>query len=235
MRRNFVFMGQSNASGRGNLADVPAYANIARMFLYGNDGVWKAAAEPVDSPVGQVDASLTDTTAGAGAAMAFANRICTLYGADEVGLVPANKGSTSIVLHRRLWSRKYIYGAALARIREAEALGTTAGIVWWQGEADTGTAALAAAWPERFANLIANIRADLGNLNLPVVFVQLNSLSHKEVAWNRLRALQADIKMKNVAMVPSAGWEFSADKVHCTTAGYQTAGVDIANAMAAML
>lgn len=225
-------------SGRGLLAEVPAYANNARMFMFGNDYQWKQAAEPLDSNTGQVDAISVDSGSGAGIGMAFANRICTLRATDEVGLIPCAKGSTSIQQWRRTWSINSLYGSAIKRAYAAASNGTLAGLLFWQGESDTLKIYDAQAWPERFSNLIANFRQDLGDLNLPVVFGQLNSLTHpKHPHWQRLRNAQATISMNKVAMVDThsdaAGWQ--ADKVHAKTSQYQTIGIAFANAMNPLL
>jgi hypothetical protein len=236
MRRNFLIMGQSNASGRGLLAQAPEYPNLSRMFLYGNDGIWKQAVEPIDSNVNQVDKISGDPNAGVGVGMAFANRICTLFPNDEVGLIPACLSSTYIISWRRTWTRTSLYGSAVNRAYEADGQGTLSGILWWLGENDAINRVYAMAHGERFANLMADFRQDLNKPLLPIVYARWNNLSQpNRPYWKTIRGQQEAFRMKNIAMASTDGVPFQADRVHCTTEGYVTIGIRMADAMATML
>lgn len=237
MIRIFLVAGQSNTSGRGNLNEVPTYEHNDRIFMYGNDGVYKQAAEPVDSGTNQIDSISYDDNAGAGFAMAFANRICELYPDDQVCLVPAASGSTFITAWRRFWVRN-LYGSAINRVWEAQAEcgGVISGILWWQGEAETTDGAKALAWRENAANLFADMRQDLNNNILPICMARLNNLNPAGKAqWNTVRNGQNDMVMKNLRVVSTDGVTYQSDKVHCTTAGYVDIGIRFADAMAEML
>src|SRR5215210_7641774 len=64
-----ALVGQSNASGRGDLAELPPDfpANANRLWNFTNVYTWQhPAKEPIDDPVGQVDSVSTDTEAGVG-------------------------------------------------------------------------------------------------------------------------------------------------------------------------
>jgi len=236
MRRNFLMLGQSNMSGRGLVSEVPAYTNASRIFMFANDYTWKAGAESVDNPANQVDICSKDTNAGAGMGMAFANRLCTLFPSDEVGLIPCAMGSTGIRQWRRLWTRNNLYGSALSRAEAAKGSGTLAGILWWQGEAETLDINQVNTWSETFANIIANLRVDLGNLNLPVAFAQLNTLQHpRHKYWQHMRKAQSTIYGRNLVRIDTDGATFQSDNVHCTTAGYQTVGVRFADGIYPLL
>lgn len=230
MRRNFIFAGQSNNSGRGIVSQVPAYANSDRMFLYGNDGVWKLASEPFDSNVGQIDNCSNDENAGAGPALAFANRMCELFPEDEVGIIPCAMGSTNIDQWRRLPTRDNLYGSMIGRAMDAESEGVLSGLVWWQGEAESLDSSKAVAWREKFGQLVGDIRVDLAKLSLPIAFVRLNNLAHQSHPyWGTVRTYQNKVYIPKVVMVSSDGVSFQSDNVHCTTAGYQDMGVRMAD------
>lgn len=237
MIRIFLIAGQSNASGRGNLLDVPVYEHNDRIFMYGNDGIYKQAVEPIDIDTNQIDPISSDDNAGAGFGMAFANRLCELYPDDQVCLVPASAGSTFITAWRRFWVRN-LYGSAINRMWEAQALtgGVISGILWWQGEAESTDSAKANAWREQASNLFANMRQDLNNNILPICIARLNNLNPSgKPYWNTVRNGQNDMTMKNFAVVSTDGVAYQADKVHCQTLSYCTVGIRFADAMYPML
>jgi hypothetical protein len=229
--------GQSLASGRGDLDDVPVFANNSRMFMFGNDYQWKLASEPIDSPVNQVDKISIDTVAdaGSGICMGMMNRLCELRPEHEFAVIPCAKGSTRIDQWRRFWSRNYLYGSMMNRINEALKLPGTelAGLVWWQGEADTvGTSAQALGYLEKISRLFANIRSDLGRPDLPIAVARLNNLSHpNNPYWKTIRAAHDQICMKNVVVVSTDGLEYQKDRTHTTTPGGIDGGVRFADAI----
>jgi hypothetical protein len=237
MRRNFLLLGQSNMSGRGVISEAPAQPNIDRIWLYGNDGVWHHAPdEPLDSGTNQVDAATNDgSNAGVGPGLAFANRMCELYPDDEIGLIPSNKGGSDMLDWRRWWVRNCLYGSTLARCMEV-GLDNIHGILWWQGEADTGSTSDAANWLERFSHCMGNMRHDLCNPKLPVVVAILNNLSPpNSPGWSTVRSAQTRLVAPNLAVIPTEGVPFKSDKIHATTEGQQTIGVRYADAMYALL
>lgn len=237
MRRNFLMIGQSNMSGRGDLAQVPTYANASRIFMYGNDDVWKLASEPIDSNTNQFDSVSDDgVSVGAGIGLAFANRICELFPNDEVGLIPAAKGSTRISQWRRFYPRDFLYGNAVNRVWDAESQGVLSGVLFWQGEGDTLDTANASGWREDFSNMCSDLRVDLQNLSLPIAFARLNNLSHpSHPYWTTVRNGQTATKMKNLVMVSTDGATYQSGNIHATTAGYVDIGIRFADAIAPML
>jgi hypothetical protein len=240
MRRNFLLIGQSNMSGRGLISEVPAYPNIARIFAYRNNGTWAQAAEPLDSAAGQIDVVSNDgNSAGAGLAIPFANRICALRQADEVGLIIAAKGSSFASQWRRDFSRKSLYGSALARAIEAEASGTLSGILLWQGEAETQLAANIALWAKYWLVTLNWLRLDLGKPALPIGIFRLNNIKHttRHPYWFHVGNAQtaAQKMVSNSVLISTDDVTPQADLVHYPTAGYITLGVRAADAMNPLL
>jgi hypothetical protein len=64
-REVFLLVGQSNISGRGELSQLPAFPNADRVVVYRKTGIAAPAIEPVSD----------ETGAGAGPALAFADRL----------------------------------------------------------------------------------------------------------------------------------------------------------------
>lgn len=241
-RYNFVLYGQSNASGRGTGA-APVYEHNNRIFNFRNNGVWEVASEPIDSATGTTadnDPSWDGPAAANGFGMAFANRLCELHDTVEIGLIPCARGGTRLAQFRAIPNTKNLYGRMSKRVVDSSDLGTLAGILFWQGEADTRDPKIETLkWSDNFGNLVARSRTDFGNAKLPWAYVRLNNLRTTQIQanasgqpyWNTLRQLQTNLSISNVVMVSSDGAAFQTDKTHCTTAGYVTMGIRIADAI----
>lgn len=245
MIRVYAGVGQSNADGRGTGA-APTYANASRIYNYAKDNTLKLAVEPVAVNTGCVYSCMNDTSTGNGPIMPMADKLADYYPNDTILIVPCTKGSTAINQWRRLPTFLNLYGATIARIKEAleaaKAQWPTeevklCGFLWWQFEGDTTTSTDATTWREDFGNLIANFRVDLGELNLPVVLARPNNLSTSNQPYkSTIRNAVDDIYISNLAIanIDSPNVQYQSDGCHCTTAGYQTAGVIFADSMYAI-
>ncbi len=101
-----------------------------------------------------------------------------------------------------------------------------AGYVFWNGETDANAGPSAYnLWPQRFAAMVQDFRKHFGNV--PVVFVQITDTGVPGRA--ELRALQAQISIPNVMMVPTDGIVHLGD--HTDDAGYATMAARVADAM----
>ena len=87
-----------------------------------------------------------------------------------IGLVPCAVGGTQL---KRWQPGGDLYSNAVYRARLAMQDGTLKGILWHQGESDSGTATNANTYGDRLAGMIRDIRADLGAPGLPVVVGQI--------------------------------------------------------------
>ncbi|WP_343518216.1 sialate O-acetylesterase [Sphingomonas sp.] len=232
----YLLAGQSNMSGRGELAELSEAERALDpcIRLYGNDGKWRIAAEPLDDAAGQVDAVAEDRQAGVGPGLFFA-RAMLKRRTRPILLVPCAKGGSSIGRWAPGGGRDTLYGACLARVREAG--GRIAGVLWYQGESDTGSDEKAAAWKARFAALVASLRRDLAAPRLPVVFVQLADRATsperaaRYPAWATVQQAQAAVSLGCTHMVPAKGLTLNADELHLSTAGQRALGQRLAVAM----
>jgi hypothetical protein len=234
--RTYVLAGQSNMSGRGLTDDLtPAErAPDPTIRLYGNDGRWRVAAEPIDSAQGQVDAVSEDRIAAVGPGLFFA-RALRAAGAGPLALVPCAKGGSSIGRWKPGGGRDTLYGSCLARAREAG--GEIAGVVWYQGETDAEKTNAAPAWRRAFEALVKSLRDDLGGERLPIVLVQLADApaqregSRPYPSWTAIQAAQAAPVDACVAMVSAKGLGKREDDLHLTTAAQRALGARLADAM----
>lgn len=245
----FPLVGQSNMSGRGILAGAPSDLTTPNsdIYVFANDYTWKLATEPVDSPTGQVDTVSKDTSAAVGPSMAFALQYLADHPGVQIGLIPCAMGGKTIHEWRRQSLvdstltpiRSNLYGSCLHRIHQAQAYGTVAGLLIYEGESDTRDPAVVAyAQPLNFAVQMetwVNIwRADLLDPDLPVVFAQLATTTDTSlVYWDEVKSQQATAAawLTHTSMVTTDDLALNADGLHLTTASQVTLGQRFAAAM----
>lgn len=232
----YVLAGQSNMSGRGALADLSDGERAAdpRILLYGNDGRWRDAADPLDDAASQIDPVSTDRQAAVGPGLFFARALLGKGVRTPLALLPCAKGGSSIARWVPGSGRDTLYGSCLARTQELKQ--SIAGLLWYQGESDAEKASEPAeAWPRRFREIVTRYRVDVGQPDLPVVFVQLSDKPKKNgerfPSWHRMQQLQAGFSMHCVAMVKATGLTRNDDELHLATAGQRVLGRRLAKAM----
>jgi hypothetical protein len=91
--------------------------------------------------------------------------------------------------------------------------------VWWQGEADAGTAQYYA----RLDALVRRVRAASLNLQLPVAVVQLGPASTRVLGGPGFVAQRWARTDAHAVYVPTHDLEFEPDGIHMTAAGYAAA------------
>lgn len=236
----FVLAGQSNMSGWG---DLPEQQTLhPRAFVFGNDYMWRPASEPIDDPRGQVDqVSLGSGRMGPG--MAFATTLLQAEPELVVGLIPCAKGDTSIHQWQRSLGDDTLYGSCLKRIAAASTMGDLAAVLFFQGEADaldpqkfSERVLSAESYGEMFARYIEDLRADLRQPDLPVVFAQIGSHSAPQdfVNWDLVKAEQAALDLPCTRMITTDDLPLM-DAVHFTSASYQKIGERFAAAYLALM
>jgi hypothetical protein len=226
----FVLAGQSNMSGVGV---VPADQPIdTRVFMFGNDYQWKIAAEPVDSPVRQVDKISEDGGAGFSPSLPFALSLLETNPELRIGLIPCANGNTTIEQWQRHLSDSTLYGSCLKRIRAASTMGEVTAVLFFQGESDaldpaTNQDRLLSAfdYETKFTTFIENIREDLGLSSLPVVFAQIgtNEVPQAFINWKVVQNQQASIELPCVTMITTLDLALQ-DGVHYTRESYRIIG-----------
>lgn len=183
----WVLAGQSNMVGRARIEEP--YARDPRVRLFTLQGAWQLATHPLHEeplPPGV-------TRPGHGPGLEFAR---TLVEANNVpiGLIACAKGGTSM----DQWSpdaggtgRNALYANLLAQVKLAG--GRVAGVLWYQGENDSGPEP-SAVYQRKFLALVARLRADLGRPDLPFLYAQLGRLANEVqkfyAEWNVIREAQ---------------------------------------------
>ncbi|MDA8746237.1 sialate O-acetylesterase [Rubripirellula amarantea] len=179
----YLLIGQSNMAGRGKMSAKDRLPT-PNVFTLDSNNQWKAASHPLhfDKP----------NIAGVGLGLDFAIAMLASDPDIKIGLVPSAVGGTSL----KQWSKGgEFYEAALTRTKIAEKQGTLKGILWHQGESDSG-AGSASTYAERLAQLIADLRGDLDEPALPFV---LGELGDFRVGVKR----RSDIVIEQQQSIPS--------------------------------
>jgi len=161
----YLLIGQSNMAGRAAFTDAEA-APIPRCSLLGRDGKWVPAKNPLN----------IYSTIRKGAGMQkmnpgymFARTMLEKDKSLSLGLVVNAKGGTSI----RSWAKgSKFYKEAIRRAKLAQKTGALKGVLWHQGESDSKDAK----YLDKLKGLIADLRKDLGQPDLPFVAGQVNKV-----------------------------------------------------------
>jgi hypothetical protein len=202
----FLLIGQSNMAGRGAV-EAEDLEPIPGVFALKEDLEWAPAVDPLhfDKP----------DIAGVGIGRSFARTLLAAQPGAAIGLIPAAFGGTSL----DEWKPDgKLYADAVRRARAAMQSGKLRGILWHQGESDTGKEALARSYRERFQAMIARLRADLGAAEVPVVVGELGEFhagGFDAVVNEQLAILP--LKVPRSAFVSSAGLTDKGDKTHFDT------------------
>ncbi len=161
--RIYLLIGQSNMAGRGQVDDEHA-GTIEGCFLLGLQGEWEPASNPLNrhSTIRKgIEMQRLNPGYGFAKAMRKANA------ETPIGLVVNAKGGSKI----EEWEKgARFYDEALKRVREARKTGILKGILWHQGESNSGEPET---YLEKLKGLIADLRKDLGQENLPFVAGQV--------------------------------------------------------------
>jgi len=157
----FLLIGQSNMAGRGKVEAQDKVEN-PHIFMLTKDLKWVPATDPLhfDKP----------GMAGVGPGSEFARDILKADPDATIGLIPCAVGGTSLDQWK---AGGPLYTAAVTRTKEAMKHGKLAGVLWHQGESDSGTPDKVATYADRLSVMIGQLRTDLQADKVPVVLGEL--------------------------------------------------------------
>ena len=156
----YLFIGQSNMAGRGYITDNYK-GSIKNAYLLTPMGEMEPARNPLNK-YSTIRKRLD--LQGVGPAYSFAKAMVEKTG-HKLGLVVNARGGSSINSWLKGADDDY-YGEALRRIRKALKYGTLKAVIWHQGESDSRDPE---AYRVKLQKLVADLRADLGNDELPFI------------------------------------------------------------------
>ncbi len=195
----FLCIGQSNMAGRAPL--LPEDSNpIPGCMLFNKEGEWEPAIHPLNRHSSVIRMPHKNRFGPAGS---FAQTLLQQHPDLRIGLVVNARGSTRI----EQWKKgSQYYNAALRRAKEAQKHGTLKAILWHQGESD---AKKPEGYAEALATLVTDLRADLGQPDLPFL---AGEVSHLPAINQQIRELTTRVP-KNTAVVSAKGLT-KIDKAH---------------------
>ncbi len=216
----YLLIGQSNMAGRGKLEEQDKQTH-PQIFTLTKENTWAPAVDPIhfDKPI-----------AGVGLGRTFGLEMVKAGGTVRLGLIPCAVGGTPI---SRWQKGADLYEAALKRARAAMKEGVIKGVLWHQGENDSGKAETAQAYGKNLDAMIVALRKDLDAPALPIVVGQLGEFYREGANVTTVNeALQSLPKrVPHTAFIPSNGLGHKGDKVHFDAPAYREFGRRYAEAM----
>lgn len=164
----WVIAGQSNAAGYGKspCTDPPEMG----LHVFHACGEWRLATHPLSDSTGtQYPANREGANGSQSPFLAFARTLKQALG-YPIGLIPAALGGSGL----SSWVRGVngdLFENMLAYIRDSG--GGCRGMVWYQGESDTGPEQRKV-YAKRFTQMVKDFRRTLRKPDLPVITAQLN-------------------------------------------------------------
>lgn len=231
----FVLAGQSNASGRGYVSELPPDHFDSRVSALSNAWTWVEAREPLDilDAAGRHDPWAEDS-AGVGPGVAMGLRLIELDPDAQIVLVPCARGGSRAYDWRPGFHANMLYSTCLRKALYAAARsgGKLAGLVYYQGESDALNATDAGAYEGLVATMIAAFRRDTGEPDLPVLLVRLHPTSPGPVYpfWTTILDAQTSLDAQPGVIVVQAQGARLSDQVHLATSAQISLGRSLADA-----
>jgi hypothetical protein len=222
----YVLMGQSNMAGRGVVGPEDKTPH-PRVIMLNLDGRWEQAIEPVtrDRAKGL----------GVGPALAFGKAMAEHDPDITIGLVPCAVGATALAN----WQKgEKLYEDAVRRTKLATEVGTLKGVLWHQGESESGDEKRAGSYDTRWAQMITDFRKDLAAPELPVVIGELgeylytrtgNKSPFAKLVNERIDKIPEEVA--HTAVASSKGLKHKGDELHFDAASQREFGGRYAAAM----
>jgi pimeloyl-ACP methyl ester carboxylesterase len=223
----YLLIGQSNMAGRGAVEDEDRVPH-PRVLKFTKENAWAPAIDPLhfDKP----------NVAGVGLGTAFGRAMAESNPRVTIGLVPCAVGGTSLAR----WQKDGdLYRQAVVRMKAALQDGTLRGILWHQGESDSGSEKTVRNYGERLAQMVRDLRTEFGTADVPFVaghlgeFLKRESKEGRPSFWpvvnEQLDSLPT--RVPHAAVVSSKDLKHKGDVVHFDSASLREFGKRYAAAM----
>ena len=163
----YLLIGQSNMAGRGVIEEQDKLPP-PRVLKFTKEKTWAAGVDPLhfDKPV-----------AGVGIGTTFGRVMAEAQPEVVIGLVPCAVGGTPLA---RWQKGGDLYKQGVERTQAAMRDGTLKGILWHQGESDSGSETTAKNYAERLAQMIRDLRTELNAGDIPFVAGELGQFLQRE-------------------------------------------------------
>ena len=206
----FLLAGQSNMEGAAHSEDyIPPPKDIAdRIFIFDDSYSLQRAREPISK-------------SGIGPSVAFAAEYLVNQNNDDLAVVLVNsaRGGTNV----KQWSPSSVdgelYTESVKRVLAASHLGQVKGVLFFQGENDAEgiDGDHPDDWDQYFCKIASELRADLGDSQLPIVFAQIGAgTSHN---WLKVKEAQSRVNLSYASMIKTDDLPYG-NGVHFTVPAY---------------
>jgi hypothetical protein len=215
----FLLFGQSNMWGVPNPQAQDLVINprveVLTMTSCGRHGTnqWVPAQPPLHGCVGQAGTGTMGP--GVGPGDYFGKALAEAFPQDTILLVPNAIPGVSIDVFQ---PGQAAYNSTLARARMAQQRGEIRGIIFHQGETDSGQDT----WPVRVRTVVDRLRADLGIDNVPFVAGELPETGC--CGGHNTFVAQLPSVIDNAHVVPSDGLGILPDNLHFHVEAQRTFG-----------
>ena len=220
----YLLIGQSNMVGRAELSDEDKQTH-PRIIAINRDNVWAPACNPLPH---------TDTfSQGVGPGMTFARALIEQDKSITIGLIPCAQGAS--VLNQWVKGAE-LYKKAIQRTRAAQKDGVLKGILWHQGESETGSAQLAGSYLQRATRMLKDLRKDLGAPDVPIVVGEIGHYFYDQRSHPYARAVnealgQVRRRITNAGLVTAERLQHKGDDTHLDTRSQRELGKRYARQM----
>ena len=221
MIHSFLLIGQSNAAGRGFLADAEPLDTCNDRLKIQRNGLWVQMFRPVNP-----DRSFSGTCLAESFAKAYADE----HPDVNVGIIPCADGGTKIAQ----WQPgEILFDNAVSCARLAMRTSSLRGILWHQGEGDC-LEDCCLLYEERFRRLMDALRGELGLPKIPIIVGGLGDFLAKcELAehlgqyYEKINEVLERLgrEYPYCAFVPATGLGANPDNLHFSAAALQELGL----------
>ena len=209
----YLLVGQSNMAGRGKI-ELQDKESVPRVLMLNKANEWVSAVDPIH---------FDKTIAGVSLGRTFGIEMAKVKKEVKIGLIPCAVGGTPI---RRWQQNGDLYKADLKRAKLAQKDGVIKGILWHQGESDSGRKETANIYEDQLHAMIGAWRKDLRSESIPVVVGELGqffkSAKFKGTVDAALKTLPE--KVKHTGWVSAQELEHKGDVVHFNADSYREFG-----------
>lgn len=221
MIHSFLLIGQSNAAGRGLLAEAEPLDTCDGRLKVLRNGRWQKMFRPVNPDRKFSGSSLAES---------FAKEYALDHPDVDVGIIPCADGGTSI---SKWLPGEILFDNAVNCARLAMRTSSLRGIIWHQGESDC-TEEKIALYAERIANVMTTLREELGCPDIPIIMGKLgdflvNCEKDANVAQNygRINEILEEFAKgyPDCALVSADGLGANPDNLHFSAAALKEFGI----------
>lgn len=224
----YIMAGQSNMAGRGFVQ--PSDTVISKQVLaLDKNNEWVYAKEPLH----HYESARTGLDCG----LSFGKKLSKLYGKNiTIGLVPCAIGGSSIEqwLGDSTYHDVTLYSNLLTKVKVAAQYGTIKGIIWHQGESNSGRFSYRN-FRQKTESFFTKLRNDLGYSELPVYMGEISSFLKRTTnpnadSVNRDMYLLSS-SMKNVYVIKTGDLTPKPDTIHFDSRSQRIMGERFATAI----